>query len=185
MEDDASKHTALPDRILELLEAAAIPVTTDALRFSENGDAYLYRGSQIQTREWVMPRNRFASPFSSGPCCASVAGFSVHAGVCVPARDRLRLERLCRYTSPPPLATGRLSLLRDGRLLYRLKRRWRDGTTHGDLRALGIDGTARSACTSSEVQYHKVLRNVRACGKPPTSGDSGGRSLNAAAASGL
>ena len=30
----------------------------------------------------------------SGRCCASVEGFSVHAGVCVPARDRMRLERL-------------------------------------------------------------------------------------------
>jgi Putative transposase len=40
------------------------------------------------------------------------------------------LERLCRYAGRPPLATERLSLLPDGRLLYRLKRRWRDGTTH-------------------------------------------------------
>jgi hypothetical protein len=39
-------------------------------------------------------------------------------------------ERLCRYTGRPPLATERLSLLPDGRLLYRLKHRWRDGTTH-------------------------------------------------------
>jgi hypothetical protein len=30
----------------------------------------------------------------------------------------------------PPVATQRLSRLEDGRLLYRLKRRWRDGTTH-------------------------------------------------------
>jgi hypothetical protein len=30
----------------------------------------------------------------------------------------------------PPLATERLSLLPDGRLLYRLKRCWRDGTSH-------------------------------------------------------
>jgi len=29
-----------------------------------------------------------------------------------------------------PLASERLSLLPDGRLLYRLKHRWRDGTTH-------------------------------------------------------
>ena len=35
-----------------------------------------------------------------------------------------------RYAGRPPLATERLSLLPDGRLLYRLKRRWRDGTTH-------------------------------------------------------
>ena len=33
---------------------------------------------------------------------------------------------LCR----PPVATERLSPLPDGRLLYRLKRRWRDGTSH-------------------------------------------------------
>ena len=66
----------------------------------------------------------------SGRCCASVEGFSVHAGVCVPARDRIRLERLLRYASRPPLSTERLSLLPDGRLLYKLKRRWSDGTTH-------------------------------------------------------
>ncbi len=29
--------------------------------------------------------------------CSSVSGFSVHAGVGVPAHDRMRLERLCRY----------------------------------------------------------------------------------------
>jgi hypothetical protein len=65
-----------------------------------------------------------------GRCCAVVAGYSIHAGVCVPAHDRLRLERLARYAGRPPLAGERLSLLPDGRLLYRLKHRWRDGTTH-------------------------------------------------------
>ena len=34
VQDDSSKHTALPDRILELLEDAPIPITTDALRSS-------------------------------------------------------------------------------------------------------------------------------------------------------
>jgi hypothetical protein len=67
---------------------------------------------------------------TSGRCCASVEGFSVHAGVCVPARNRLRLQHLLRYAARPPLSTERLSLLPDGRLLYRLKRRWRDGTKH-------------------------------------------------------
>ena len=65
-----------------------------------------------------------------GRCCATFAGYSIHAGVCVPARDRMRLERLARYAGRPPLASERLSLLPDGRLLYRLKHRWRDGTTH-------------------------------------------------------
>jgi hypothetical protein len=39
-------------------------------------------------------------------------------------------EKLCRYACRPPVAAERLSVLPDGRLLYRLKRRWRDGTTH-------------------------------------------------------
>jgi hypothetical protein len=69
-------------------------------------------------------------PALEGARCASVGGVSLHANVAVPARDRRRLERLCRYVSRPPVATERLSRLDDGRLLYRLKHRWRDGTTH-------------------------------------------------------
>jgi hypothetical protein len=67
-------------------------------------------------------------PFES-PRCAMVSGFSVHANVAIEARDRLRLERLCRYAARPAVATERLSELPDGRLLYRLKRPWRDGST--------------------------------------------------------
>jgi hypothetical protein len=57
-------------------------------------------------------------------------GMSLHAAVAVPARDRRRLERLCRYVARPPLANERLEELPDGRLAVRLKSRWRDGTTH-------------------------------------------------------
>jgi Putative transposase len=63
-------------------------------------------------------------------CCASVSGFSLHANVCIPARPRRQLEKLCRYDARPPVATERLSRLPDGWLLYRLRHRWRDGTTH-------------------------------------------------------
>jgi hypothetical protein len=66
----------------------------------------------------------------TGPRCASVQGFSLHADVCVPARDRARLERLARYVARPPIATDRLSEAPDGRILYRLRHRWRDGTSH-------------------------------------------------------
>jgi hypothetical protein len=68
-------------------------------------------------------------PALEGERCASVHGFSLHANVAVPARDR-RLERLCRYVGRPALASERLSHQGDGRLLYQLKQRWRDGTTH-------------------------------------------------------
>ena len=63
------------------------------------------------------------------PRCAMVSGFNVHANVFIEARDRLRLERLCRYAGRPAVATERLTTLPDGRLLYRLKRPWRDGTS--------------------------------------------------------
>ena len=62
----------------------------------------------------------------AGPRCASLSGVSVHASVCIPAGARRQLEKLCRYAARPAVAAERLSLLPDGRLLYRLKRRWRN-----------------------------------------------------------
>jgi hypothetical protein len=53
-------------------------------------------------------------------------GMSLHADVAVPARDRRRLERLCRYVARPPLAHDRLEARPDGRVALRLKTRWRD-----------------------------------------------------------
>jgi hypothetical protein len=64
------------------------------------------------------------------PRCVREGGMSLHADAAVPARDRKRLERLCRYVARPPIAIDRLEALPDGRLAYRLKTRWRDGTTH-------------------------------------------------------
>lgn len=64
------------------------------------------------------------------PRCVRQGGMSLHADVSVPARDRSRLERLCRYVARPPLALERLEELPDRRLAYRLKTPWRDGTTH-------------------------------------------------------
>src|SRR5439155_24605146 len=55
--------------------------------------------------------------------------FSVHGNVAITAHYRMRLERLARYASRPAVSTERLSELPDGRLLYRRKRRWRNGTT--------------------------------------------------------
>jgi hypothetical protein len=68
--------------------------------------------------------------FVPGKCCASVQGFSLHAGVAVNAHDRARLERLFRYIARPPIATKRLSELPDRRIAYELRHPWRDGATH-------------------------------------------------------
>ena len=59
---------------------------------------------------------------------AVLAGFNVHAKVAIPAGDRDRLERLCRYLARPPIAQDRLTALADARLRYELKKPWRDGT---------------------------------------------------------
>jgi hypothetical protein len=56
-------------------------------------------------------------------------GFNLHAAQATRAGDRAGLERLCRYILRPPMAQDRLEQLGDGRLLLRLKRAWRDGTS--------------------------------------------------------
>jgi hypothetical protein len=56
--------------------------------------------------------------------------FSIHAGVSIGADDRKGLERLLRYAGRPPIAAERLEQLPDGRLSYRLKTPWKNGTTH-------------------------------------------------------
>jgi hypothetical protein len=96
----------------------------------------------------------------TSPCCARIAGFSVHANVRIPAHDRMRLERLCRYTCRPPVATERLSLLPDGRLLYRLKRRWRDGTSHVIFEPLEVVEKLAALVPPPQfnlVRYHGLL----------------------------
>jgi hypothetical protein len=130
-------------RLLERkgLGPEAAPEEADMLGREEPLLAELY-GASISGRVATGPRagrrvtkvgDEFdveSQTMDSGSCCASVAGYSIHAGVRIAAHDRVRLERLASYAGRPPLATERLSLLPDGRLLYRLKRRWRDGTSH-------------------------------------------------------
>ncbi len=61
--------------------------------------------------------------------CASVRGFPLHAAVRVGAGQRERLERLCPYVTRPPLAQDRLSVTEDGKIVYRFRRPWRNGTS--------------------------------------------------------
>jgi len=63
-----------------------------------------------------------------GELCCDVEGFSLHARIAIEAHERDRLERLCRYMARPPIASGRLSLTPDGKVVYALRRHWKDGT---------------------------------------------------------
>jgi len=60
---------------------------------------------------------------------ANLAGFSLHAVVMAEARQRDKLERLCRSIARPDVSE-RLALLDVGRIRYELKTPYRDGTTH-------------------------------------------------------
>jgi hypothetical protein len=72
--------------------------------------------------------------------------------------ERKKLERLCRYVARPPLAHPRLG--RDGLVVHRLKRPFRDGTTEFLFEPL--DFLARLAALvprprSHLIRYHGVL----------------------------
>ena len=54
--------------------------------------------------------------------CASVEGFSLHAGQSVAAEDRVGLERPLRYGLRAPFSQECLSLQSDGKLVCRLRR---------------------------------------------------------------
>jgi hypothetical protein len=97
-------------RVLRLLEQRGLsrqadPEEADTLRREEPLLAELYSASitgRVATgpragRRIVMMGDAMGcehAEMKPGRCCASIEGFSVHAGVGVPARDRMRLEDL-------------------------------------------------------------------------------------------
>ncbi len=114
------------DPLLAVLMAAS--VHSRIATGPEAGQPWRRLGDQV---ELIDPDEDAAPSIEAPPPrCVRQGGMSLHADVAVPARDRRRLERLCRYVARPPLAMERLEAMPDGRLAYRLKTRWRDGTTH-------------------------------------------------------
>ena len=87
-------------------------------------------------------------------------GFDLHAAVAVPAGDRERLEKLCRYVLRPPIAQERLGLQLDGRIVLTLKAAWRDGTTHLVFTPLELLGRLAVLIPRPRVNlvlYHGIL----------------------------
>ena len=109
--------------------------------------------------------------FSLRPRCATVDGFSLHANVAVHADDRPRLERLARYCARAPIALDRLERLLDGRLLYRFKRPWRDGTTPIVMEPLELLSTELLGGWTTKESATRSLRKDRRSGIGTT--DSG------------
>jgi hypothetical protein len=69
------------------------------------------------------------APRLTGPHCASVNGFSLHANTQIPAHRRDQLERLIRYTARGAVSLERLQADANGDLVYTFTHPWSDGTT--------------------------------------------------------
>ena len=69
------------------------------------------------------------APTLTGPRCASVHDFSLHANTQVPAHRRDQLERLIRYTARGAVSLERLTHDANGDLVYTFTHPWSDGTT--------------------------------------------------------
>jgi hypothetical protein len=97
---------------------------------------------------------------SSHGLVAEMGGFNLHAGVRVEADDRDALERLCRYMARPAVATGRVSVLPDGNVAYRVKSPRSGAATHRVMTPMEF--MARLAALvppprTPLVRYHGVL----------------------------
>jgi len=84
-------------------------------------------GEQVR-RLGYMAECLFEEANLSGSRCAELGGFSLHADVAAKANEREKLETICRYVSRPPVATERLTERPNGELLYKLKKKYHDGT---------------------------------------------------------
>src|SRR5262245_31103482 len=69
------------------------------------------------------------APRLTGPRCASVHGFSLHANTAIPAHRRDQLEQLIRYTARGAVSLERLQEDATGELVYTFTHPWSDGTT--------------------------------------------------------
>ena len=99
-------------------------------------------------------------PLGLGPCHARHNGFDLHAGICVPADHRDRLERIARYALRPPVAQERLQWTADGQVRIELRRAWSDGTTHllfDPLELLERLAALTPRPRINQILYHGVL----------------------------
>ena len=85
---------------------------------------------------------------------------SGHAAVRIKADDRDGLERVCRYVLRPAFATDRFEQLADGRIVYKMRRAWADGTSHVVLDPLELIGKLAALVPQPrqhQIHYHGIF----------------------------
>lgn len=101
----------------------------------------------------------------NNPLLARRSGFSLHAATVCETHQRSRLERLCLCITRPPIATKRLSVDTRGRVVYRYKQPFRDGS----LRVIAcIEDPPLIAKILGHVQRREALVGRAARGPPET-----------------
>jgi hypothetical protein len=112
------------------------------------------------------------------------SGFSLDAEVRVGAQDRAGLERLLRYCARPPFALERLERLDDERVVYRLPKPQRDGTTALTLTPLElidhlaaqlVHRLAAAQAASPSLPRRACAQRAAACGCYRLRARGGGR----------
>jgi hypothetical protein len=111
-----------------LAELIDQPVAWHACLHASIGQRQLLGGDAGMPIEKCRQKNTESIAYQSH-LWAKLGGFRLHAGVATDAKDSGGLERLCRYIARPAIAQDRLSTRYDGKVVYALRHRWRDGTT--------------------------------------------------------
>ena len=141
---------------LELDDADAVmadePLLAHCLGASATGTDALGPRRGKPALRLVDPRR--VRPQSEGPARGLHRGFAVYADRGFDGNDRQRLFRMCRYLARPPVAKERVSVLSDGRVCYRLKQPFRDGTTAVVLSP--VDFIGRLAALVPPPRFHLV-----------------------------
>jgi hypothetical protein len=154
-EEDGEDRLAEDDPLLALLSAAS--TRSRIATGPEAGAPWRRLGDRVDPVADEEDEDGVEPGAAIPPRCVREGGMSLHADV---ARDRRRLERLCRYVARPPLALDRHEALSDERLADRVKTPWRDGTTHVVMERRELLERLAPLVPpprSHQVRYHGVL----------------------------
>ena len=106
---------------------------------------------------------------------SAARGFSLHAATRIDADDRAGLERLARYFNRPPLVAGRLLIIDDEHLTFRLKTPWSDGTSFVVLSPLELIEKLAALAPPPIAPARPHLKKKRSSSPPEPSPESLGR----------